>query len=79
MSLNSKGEMNMKKMLFYVTNTIICALYLNIRFLFLLFGDASKLESGRLTTVNVITAVIGTIMLINIVLSYIECKKKDEK
>lgn len=69
----------MKKMLFYVTNTIICALYLNIRFLFLLFGDASKLESGRLTTINVITAVIGTIMLINIVLSYIECKKKDEK
>jgi hypothetical protein len=71
--------MNMKKMLFYVTNTIICALYLNIRFLFLLFGDASKLESGRLTLINVITAVIGTIMLINIVLSYIECKKKDEK
>lgn len=69
----------MKKMLFYVTNTIICALCLNIRFLFLLFGDASKLESGRLTTINVITAVIGTIMLINIVLSYIECKKKDEK
>ena len=71
--------MNMKKMLFYVTNTIICALYLNIRFLFLLFGDASKLESGRLTLINVITAVIGTIMLINIVLSFIECKKKDEK
>ena len=69
----------MKKMLFYVTNTIICALYLHIRFLFLLFGDASKLESGRLTLINVITAVIGTIMLINIVLSYIECKKKDEK
>ena len=69
----------MKKMLFNVTNTIICALCLNIRFLFLLFGDASKLESGRLTTVNVITAVIGTIMLINIVLSYIECKMKDEK
>lgn len=69
----------MKKMLFYVTNTIICALYLNIRFLFLLFGDASKLESGRLTLINVITAVMGTIMLINIVLSYIECKKKDEK
>lgn len=69
----------MKKMLFYVTNTIICALYLNIRFLFLLFGDASKLESGRLTLINVITAVIGTIMLINIVLSFIECKKKDEK
>ena len=69
----------MKKMLFYVTNTIICALYLNIRFLFLLFGDASKLESGRLTLINVITAVMGTIMLINIVLSFIECKKKDEK
>ena len=69
----------MKKMLFYVSNTIICALYLNIRFLFLLFGDASKLESGRLTLINVITAVMGTIMLINIVLSFIECKKKDEK
>lgn len=69
----------MKKMLFYVTNTVICALYLNIRFLFLLFGDASKLESGKLILVNVITAVIGTIMFINIVLSFIECKKKDEK
>ena len=45
----------------------------------MLFGDASKLESGRLTLINVITAVIGTIMLINIVLSFIECKKKDEK
>ena len=70
-----KENFNMKKMLFYLTNTIICALFLNIRLAFFLFGDVSKLASGRITMINVLTAVIGTIMLLNIYLAYKEAKK----
>lgn len=65
----------MKKMIFYVTNTIICAIFLNIRLAFLLFGDVSNLGGSLLTVVNILTAVIATIMLINIFLSYKETKK----
>lgn len=65
----------MKKMLFYLTNTIICALFLNIRLAFFLFGDASKLAGGSLTMINVLTAIIGTVMLLNIYLGYREAKK----
>lgn len=49
--------------LFYLTNTIICALFLNIRLAFFLFGDASKLAGGSITMINVLTAIIGTVML----------------
>ena len=65
----------MKKMLFYLTNIIICALFLNIRLAFFLFGDGSNLASGILPMINVLTAVIGTIMLLNIYLAYREAKK----
>lgn len=64
----------MKKMVFYVTNTIICAIFLNIRLAFLLFGDVSKLDGGMLVIINILTAVIATIMLVNILLSYRESK-----
>lgn len=68
----------MKKMMFYITNTIICAIFLNIRLAFLLFGDVSKLGDGMLTIVNVLTAVVATIMLVNIFLSYKESKKDNQ-
>ena len=68
----------MKKMIFYVTNTIICSFFLNVRLLFLLFGDVTKLSDSKLTIVNVLTAVIATVMLVSIVLSYKESKKNDQ-
>lgn len=68
----------MKKMLFYVTNTFICAIFLNIRLAFLLFGNADAVSDKHMTLVNVLTAVVGTIMLINIVLSYKEATKKED-
>ena len=68
----------MKKMLFYITNTVLCALFLNIRLAFLLFGDISALNQKTVTIVNVLTAIISTIMIISIILSYKESKKEDK-
>ena len=68
----------MKKLLFYLTNTFISATFMNIRLVFFLFGDASKLSNGTLTMINILTAVFGTYMLVCIYLSYREAVKKDK-
>ena len=59
----------LKKMIFHTTNTIICALFLNIRLAFLLFGDISALDQKTAIIVNVLTAIISTIMIISIIIA----------
>ena len=59
-------------------NTLICALFMNVRLAFFLFGDASKLSGGTLTLVNILTAVFGTYMLVSIYFSFREAMKKDK-
>lgn len=68
----------MKKLLFHLMNTLICALFMNVRLAFFLFGDASSLNSGVLTFVNILTAVFGTYMLVSIYFSFREAFKKDK-
>ena len=68
----------MKKILFHITNTLICALFMNIRLAFLLFGDVANVSAKNMTLINILTAVIGTIMLVSIVLTYREAKKKED-
>ena len=68
----------MKKMLFYISNTCICAIFLNIRLAFLLFGNPEAVSEKNMTIINVLTVVVSTIMLVNIVLSYKEASKKED-
>ena len=69
----------MKKMMFYTTIALICSFFLNIRLAFYMFGDDTKLADGpALIIVNILTAIIGTVMLASIVFAFLESRKNDE-
>lgn len=66
----------MKKMLFYVSNSIICSIFLTIRWLFdLIVIDKDYILDSDLNKINIITFILITALLLNIILGYFESKK----
>jgi len=65
-----------KKLVFYISNTLICSIFLVIRFIHFLFeGDNSSLTSTQHNLVIFITVVLILLLLLNIYLSFCESNK----
>lgn len=63
-------------MLFYVSNSIICSIFLAIRLLFDLFViDKDYILDSDLNKINIITFILIIALLLNIILGYFESKK----
>lgn len=63
-------------MLFYVSNSIICSIFLAIRNLFDLFViDKDYILDSDLNKINIITFILIIALLLNIILGYFESKK----
>lgn len=63
-------------MLFYVSNSIICSIFLTIRWLFdLIVIDKDYILDSDLNKINIITFILITALLLNIILGYFESKK----
>lgn len=71
-----EGDRVMKKIIFYATNSIVCSIFLAVRFSFSLFVvDKEYILDSDMAKINIFTFLLIIILLINIVMSYIEAKK----
>lgn len=66
----------MKKFIFYITNSIICSVFLAIRFAFSLFvADREYLTDSTSGWLTIFTFILVIGLLVNIYFAYLESKQ----